>query len=253
MTTGHPYFSIITASLNSEKHIRDNIESIKAQSFRDIEHIVIDGGSTDGTTGVLLEYEKTYPLRWISEPDKGISDALNKGLSIAKGHYIIIIQADDTLIDSDILMSVFSLLHKSNKEIYCFPVVLDHTRLGKVLKKPIRQLWYNRFKFIFPHQGCFISRDLHENVGNYSTALNIAMDYDFFYRALKSGRKIGFGNFPVAIMGGDGIGTDDAFTHKRLQEERRVQKLNEDQIFWRIAQQLFRMFYLPYRALKYRH
>jgi glycosyltransferase involved in cell wall biosynthesis len=251
--TANPFFSILTASLNSVKHIKNNIESIKRQRFRHIEHVVVDGGSKDGTSEVLRKAENNYPLRWISEPDKGISDALNKGLLLTRGRYILVLQTDDALLDSETLMAVFSLLHNSCKEIYSFPVVLDHSTRGRVLRKPIRHLWYNRFKFILPHQGCFVSRRLYDAIGNFRTDLSIAMDYDFFYRALKTRRKVGFGNFPVALMGGSGIGSNDAFVFKRLWEERQIQKINEDRILWRIAQLAFRSIYLPYRKLRYRY
>jgi len=249
--TANPFFSILTASLNSAKHIRNNIESIKKQRFRHIEHVVVDGGSKDDTTEVLRKAENNYPLRWLSEPDRGISDALNKGLLLTRGRYILVLQADDALLDSETLMTVFSLLHNSCKEIYSFPVILDHSSRGRLLRKPIRHLWYNRFKFIFPHQGCFVARRLYHTIGNFRTELKIAMDYDFFYRALKKRRNVGFGNFPVALMGGNGIGTNDAFVSRRLWEERHVQKINENRIHWRMAQLVFRSFYLPYRNLRY--
>ena len=251
--TADPFFSILTASLNSVKHITNNIDSIKKQKFDNIEHVVIDGGSTDGTTEVLRKNEKTYPLRWISEPDRGISDALNKGLILTQGHYILVLQSDDALLDSETLATVSKLMQKSYKEIYSFPVILDHSTRGRVLRKPIRHLWYNRFKFIFPHQGCFVSRRLYDAIGNFRTELSIAMDYDFFYRALKTRRNVGFGNFPVALMGGSGIGSNDAFVSKRLWEERQIQKINEDRILWRIAQLVFRSIYLSYRNLRYRY
>ena len=85
--------TILTAALNSGATIKKTLESVRNQTFRDFEHVVIDGGSRDETLEILKEYENTYNLTWISESDKGIADALNKGLRLAGGRYIIVIQA----------------------------------------------------------------------------------------------------------------------------------------------------------------
>ncbi len=81
----HPFFTILTASLNKGSTLRKTLESIKNQSFQDLEHIVIDGGSHDETLNILKEYNNTYNLAWISKSDLGIADALNKGIHQARG------------------------------------------------------------------------------------------------------------------------------------------------------------------------
>jgi glycosyltransferase involved in cell wall biosynthesis len=242
-----PFFSILTASLNSMPTFWDNLESMMSQNFKDFEHIVIDGGSDDGTLDLLKKFENFYNLHWISEPDGGIADALNKGLHIAKGQYIIVIQADDRLLGPDTLEKVYPLLNSEKAGIYSFPVVLDHRDSGKVLRKPIRWLWWNHFKFILPHQGCFVSRKVFDQVGEFRKEFKINMDYDFFYRALERKVSVKFGKFPVTLMGGSGIGSDPANMMKRLKEERSVQKLNEKNMFWRVAQFIFHSFYMTYK------
>ena len=248
-----PIFSILTASLNAESTVRNTLISVKNQGELSFEHIVCDGGSRDKTLKILEEFSGTYTLKWLSEKDNGIADALNKGLHLANGRYIIVLQADDVFLRPDTLTSVGAFIKKSNKDIYSFPVFLDHPTQGRKLRKPIRHLWYDRFKFIFPHQGCFVKRKVFDEIGDFNTSFKIAMDYDFFYRALKIRCNVGFGNFPVVLMGGNGIGTNDAFMDRRLWEEREVQKINEDRVLWRLAQLVFRSFYLPYRNLRYRH
>ncbi len=101
-----PFFTILTASYNNETTIKNTLESVSAQSFKNAEHIVIDGGSSDNTLNVLKMYEKKYDLKWISEPDEGIADAMNKGLKLSKGKYIIFIHADDRLCNNKILTNV---------------------------------------------------------------------------------------------------------------------------------------------------
>ena len=93
---GAPFFSIITASFDAASTIRQTLESVRDQSFRDFEHVVIDGGSTDGTVDILREFDLTY---WHSEPDGGIADAMNKGVEKVTGKYVLFLHADDYLPD----------------------------------------------------------------------------------------------------------------------------------------------------------
>ena len=98
-----PFLSIITATLNNGKYLIENIESVFSQSFKNFEHIVIDGGSLDNTVEILQEYEKRYSLHWIFESDNGLADALTKGLHLANGRHIIVQQADEVFIRRDTL------------------------------------------------------------------------------------------------------------------------------------------------------
>ena len=242
-----PFFTIITASLNNAPTIRKTLESIKGQNYQDVEHIVSDGGSLDNTLDILEEYEKIYNLKWNSETDNGIADALNKGLSEAQGQYIIVIQADDHLLNPTILEKVHLLLEGNKTDIISFPVIFNHPVRGKILRKPIKLLWWNHLKFIFPHQGCFVNHSLFDRIGAFKTEFQIAMDYDFFYRALNHRCTVLFGDFPVAEMGGSGIGSSVENIMLRLHEEKMVQLQNEKNIFWKAFQATFRFFYLPYK------
>jgi glycosyltransferase involved in cell wall biosynthesis len=244
----NPFFTILTASFNNASTIRQTIESIKKQTFENLEHFVIDGGSSDGTVEIIEKLGHAYNMCWISEPDQGIADALNKGLRKAQGHYIIVIQADDRLLNPDILEHVFKLLNKEKFDIVSFPVILDHPVKGKVLRKPIQCLWWNHFKFIFLHQGCFVNRSVFERIGSFKEEFEIAFDYDFFYRALKYKCSVRFEKFPVALMGGEGVGSNPDHIFKRLEEEKLVHRLNEKNIFWRLFQGVFCLFYLPYKT-----
>jgi len=244
-----PLFSVLTASLNNGLAIERTLESVKNQNFQDFEHIVIDGGSRDETLDILKKYENTYNLQWISEPDHGISDALNKGLGLSSGRYIIVIQADDQLLHPNILDNVFPQLKNEKFDILSFPVILDHPAKGKVLSKPIQHLWWNHFKFIFRHQGCFVHRRVFDQIGIFRNEFRISLDYDFFYKAQARNCSVKFGNFPVALMGGEGVGSNPEFILKRLKEERLVQVLNERNILWKIAQFIFHTLYVPYKRL----
>ena len=243
-----PFFTIITASLNSSTSIQKTLESINDQTFKNLEHIVADGASTDKTVDILKAFENVYNLTWFSEPDNGIADALNKALTQSKGKYVLVLQADDTLIDTTILERVYHLLRNEKYDIYSFPVVKIGLDSEKVLLNPIRVKWWNHFKFIFFHQGAFVHKRTYERIGNFRTELSIAMDYDFFYRALKEKPAIAFGHFPIAEMSGGGVGSSSKLLLKRLKEEALVQTENETNIFWKFAQTVFRLLYVQYKT-----
>lgn len=244
----HPFFTILTASLNNGETIRKTLESMRNQTFQDFEHIVIDGNSYDETPETLKQFENTYNLSWISEPDHGIADALNKGLKQAKGKYVLVIHADDHLLDIKTLGIVYTLLESEEYDVYSFPVIKYYSNIGEVLYKPIRVLWWNHFKTIFPHQGCFVHRRVYDRVGGYRKEFSIALDYDFFYRVLSTRPSVKFENMPVALMGGSGVSSNQDAVIARFREEFQVQRFNEKKHIWRIAQLLFRQIYFPYKT-----
>ena len=106
-----PTFSIITITYNAVRLVEQTLLNVLSQSYPNIEYIVIDGGSTDGTVDIIKRYESGLAY-WVSEPDKGIYDAMNKGLQKATGDYVWFINAGDTLCSSDTVQSVVSRLQK---------------------------------------------------------------------------------------------------------------------------------------------
>jgi len=179
----------LTASFNSGSTISKTLLSVSEQSFGNLEHIVIDGASSDQTLGILREYEGRYNLKWISESDSGIASALNKGLRLARGKYMLVLQADDQFAGPEVLEICYSLLKKERYDIHSFPVIRLEPSHRKTLYKPVKILFWYHFKTIFPHQGAFVHRRVYERIGNFREDLTIALDYDFFYRALKSVAK----------------------------------------------------------------
>ena len=242
-----PLITVVTASLNAGATIRNTLESVRSQREIRVEHIVCDGGSTDDTINILEDFRGTYNLRWISEPDNGIAQALNKGVALSSGQYILVLQADDVLINSDTLSSVFAEINKSRCDIHSFSVLFNNKTRGIILRTPIRHVWYNRFRFIFSHQGCFVRRSVFSRIGGFNASFAISMDYDFFYRALKHKCSVNFFERPVSIMGGNGISSIIDNVSRRLKEDQLVQAINEDNKIWRIAQKFFWILYTPYK------
>ena len=243
-----PFFTIITSCLNSADTLRRTLVSVKEQNVPDLEHIVIDGGSQDDTLKILADYSETFRVRWRSEPDRGIAHALNKGLQFAKGRYILVIHGDDRLLDEKVLSRVYNDLKNETVDMCSYPVLKETPNGSLMPYRPIRLRWWYHFKTILPHQGCFVHRRVFEHIGQFRENFAIALDYDFFYRALSSGASVKFGTQPVAIMGGTGVSSNPAMLEKRLHEEALVQRMNERKLFWRMSQKLFQLLYLPYKT-----
>jgi glycosyltransferase involved in cell wall biosynthesis len=244
----YPFFTILTASLNKGATLRKTLESIRNQSFQNFEHIVVDGGSSDQTLEILKNYQNTYNMIWISEPDKGIADALNKGLKLVMGRYVLVIQADDALLDNHTIKNVYSTLKTEAFDIYAFPVAWNTLGRARTVNKLVRVLWWNRFRNIFPHQGIFVHRTVFDRIGRYNERFSISMDYDFFYRALLSKCTVKFETMPVALINRDGISSNEKYWSHRLQEEFSIQNLNEKSPFWRVSQIIFQALYFPYKT-----
>jgi len=172
-----PKISIITIVKNEAANLEKTIESVISQNFDDYEYIIIDGGSTDGTLEIIKKHYDVIDL-WISEPDRGISDAFNKGIALSKGEYIQLLNAGDTFIDSDVLQLV-------NR--FCDMPVITGYACHEASKVPDGLLQNSdplRIKSMISHQASFVRRDVYERVGLYNLNFKIRMDYEFWMRAL---------------------------------------------------------------------
>jgi glycosyltransferase involved in cell wall biosynthesis len=242
------FISILGASLNSEKHIRRNLSSVYEQKFSGVEHIIIDGDSKDDTINIIKRYQNKYLLEYVSEPDEGIADALNKGLTRLKGKYVLVLHADDRLISRDVLKKIYPVIKSEEHDIYSFPVLVNCPKTGMKPCKPFPLHWWYHFKTIIPHQGAFVHRRVYEKIGGFRKEFTIGMDYDFFYRAFKAKCTVNRQKEFVSVMGGAGISNNPQALEKRLAEEHRVQQLNEENVLWKMAQMVFRFIYMPYKT-----
>ena len=153
-------FSVITVSFNSERTIRKTIESVIKQDYKEIEYIVIDGGSTDSTLEIINEYSE-YISKVISEEDKGIYNAINKGIKLAKGEYISILHSDDTFASDNIISKVKKAFENYKTDIITTKVNFYNDKKGKFtrLLSPISfKPWKLRFGIMPAHPGIFIKK-----------------------------------------------------------------------------------------------
>jgi glycosyltransferase involved in cell wall biosynthesis len=177
-----PKVSIITTVLNSVETIEQTIVSVLGQTYKNIEYIVIDAASTDGTVEVIEKYRSRISV-FISEPDMGISDGFNKGLSYATGEWIGIINGDDFYTPT----AVQTIMDGRSGEVkvICGNILLTGNNGYKRVKKS-KISWLNFGMFIM-HPTCLIHKDVYNTTGLYNLKYKIAMDFDFFMRIKKNG------------------------------------------------------------------
>ncbi|WP_457618563.1 glycosyltransferase family 2 protein [Lutibacter sp.] len=176
-----PLISVITVVFNGEKYLEQTIQSVINQTYDNVEYIIIDGGSTDGTLDIIRKYEGMVDY-WVSEGDEGISDAFNKGIELCTGEMIGIINADDWY------------------EVDAFKLIINNIGKGDVIYGN-QNYWINNsdFETWYPihsslpremtmnHPTVFIGKNMYKKLGSYSSIYKIAMDYELLLRFFKNG------------------------------------------------------------------
>ncbi|WP_010419529.1 glycosyltransferase family 2 protein [Anaerophaga thermohalophila] len=191
--TKTPKLSIITVNLNNATGLRKTLDSVATQTFTDYEHLIIDGGSTDESVEVIKEYEKQYNgiengLYWVSEPDKGIYNAMNKGIKVAKGEYCLFLNSGDWLIE-DSLKDLFK--HNFNEDI----IYTNCYFLKDKINNYIPEIFPNPSELSFDfflhdmicHQAILFKRFFFDNFGWYDESYKIASDIKIVTTAIVHG------------------------------------------------------------------
>ncbi len=209
----NPVLSIITVNFNNKEGLKHTLQSIRNQSFADYEHIIIDAGSTDGSRETIEEYARepeTHLTCWVSEPDKGIYDGMNKGIEKAKGEYLYFLNSGDLLVD-DVLKDIpfdgtryiygnIKLIHQEYGTIYCnYPDVFDTFFLAN------KEGWISQ-------QACFIHHSLFVD-HKYDTDYQIISDWIHAVRCILL-EQCTYRHLPllVAIFDGNGESSDEERT-----------------------------------------
>lgn len=179
MTT--PDISVVTVCFNAAATIRRTIDSVLGQTGPSVEYLVVDGGSTDGTIEILQSYGTQ--LSYLSEPDAGIYDAMNKGVSRARGRWIHLLNADDWYAAPDALARAVPHLDPDRTTYFdLLRVYADGTTL---LQSRDVKRWMLYVSAFLPHPSLIVSREQYENVGRFDPNLRIAADHDFILRLTK--------------------------------------------------------------------
>ncbi len=215
--------SVITVCYNSARTVADTLKSVAAQTHPDVEHIVIDGGSKDGTQETIGKYMARV-TKFISEPDKGIYDAMNKGVALATGDVIGILNSDDIYAHNDVLTRVAQKMADGRLDALLGDV--GFFRDGTP-DKIIRRYDSGRFSpdkmaygWMPAHPAMFLTRDIYKHTGNYRTDYKIAADFEFIIRAFV-GTNIRYEHLPEILvkMRSGGVSTSGWHSNILLNKE----------------------------------
>ena len=237
--------SIITITYNNAEGLRKTLASVASQTFRDFEHIIVDGGSTDESVEIIREYTsangaqggscqtgqksqtgrtKECPqIRWISEKDKGIYDAQNKGIAMAQGEYCYFLNAGDTFCADDVLERMFSpnsLIASSPHIIYGNELELAYTDKGPKVRARAKGVENPSFVDLYhscmKHQASFIKLELFERYGVYDDTMRMDADWDWFLRVIGfNDIKLEYRNIDIAYFETNGY----SYTHPEVERQ----------------------------------
>lgn len=245
--------SLITATYNSEKYLRSTFDSVLMQDYIEYEYIVIDGLSNDSTLDIIQEYEPLFEgkMRWISEPDKGLYDAMNKGIRMATGDVVGILNSDDFFTNS----TVFSDIITKFKSAHCQAIYGDiHFVKPDNLSKCVRyyssaifRRWLMRVGFIPAHPTFYTYRKLFAQYGYYRENYKIAADFELLLRFLYI-NKIRTEYIPKSLvtMRTGGLSTGSLNSHKIIMREH-LNAFRENGLY---ANRLILSLRYPYKILE---
>lgn len=195
--------SIVTVTYNCADSIRRTIESVKEQNDSGFEYIIVDGGSSDGTCDIINDYI-SYITHYISEKDFGIYDAMNKGIKLSSGNYILFLGGDDCLLNSNTVRKMTSTIRECKSDIISCDVLLEgHSFFGP---KNIEELYIQ----MVPHQGVLAKRECLIETHGFDERFKIAADYDWLLKTLRKGASISFVQEPIVWFSGGGVSSKNA-------------------------------------------
>ncbi|MDQ1243689.1 MAG: hypothetical protein QG565_29 [Campylobacterota bacterium] len=194
-----PLISIITVVFNGEKYLEETIESVINQTYDNVEYIIVDGGSTDGTLDIIKKYEDMIDY-WVSEKDGGIYDAMNKGIDVASGKIIGIINADDYYASDDIFKKLVKFIDKE-VNIYFGNMVIINQDSKQILEKRIPNQKKLYFGMYLNHPSTFVAKETYKKIGKFNSQdFKMAADYDFILRNKVKGSKFLYINEVMTYM-----------------------------------------------------
>lgn len=215
-------FSIITVCYNCEDIIEKTLESVVSQNYENFEYIIVDGKSSDGTFNIINEFrtKRHQDLFIISEHDKGIYDAMNKGITNANGQYIFFLNAGDTFYNNEVLLNVKEILDDESIDIFYGDIVQDIGTSKKNVKSisKLKNIHLLMDRMIC-HQAIFAKKESLANMGGFNTNYKIAADYNWLISCFK--KKLIFKHSPILISNYDmnGISTN---SHMIIQNEHEI-------------------------------
>lgn len=208
--------SIITITYNSAKTLSRALDSVQSQSYADIEHIIVDGASTDGTREQIEAFAAKHPnVRWVSEPDNGIYNAINKGIRMATGDVIGFLHSDDVLFSADSIGHIADAFEQQKADVVYGDLQYCHD--GKVVRR-----WRSnafrpsslKYGWMPPHPTVYVRREVYEQVGPYDEWFHISADYDMMLRVFTAGYNTHY--IPEVLVSMETGGASNKNTKARL-------------------------------------
>ena len=194
--------SLITVCFNSTDTIEDTIKSVLSQNYKDIEYVVVDGGSTDGTLDIINRYKGNIS-KVVSEPDKGVYDAMNKGIRLSSGDIVATLNSDDMYADETIVSQMAEFIKNNDLDAaYGDLVYVDHNNTNQVTRfwKPRE---YKRRSFcsgwVIPHPTFFCRKEIFEKYGYFNEKFQVAADFELLLRFIER-HQINVGYLPKVIV-----------------------------------------------------
>ena len=222
--------SIITINRNNAKGLEKTMQSVLSQVGADFEYVVVDGASTDGSVEIIKRFKEQFGnrLRWVSEPDKGIYDAMNKGIGMAAGDYLQFLNSGDCLVSDYVTERMYVALEKSGHPSILYGNMLKDMPSGKVLRDKCfagRQITFLDFyNGTLNHSPAYIRKSLFETYGLYDESLRIVSDWKWFLQAIVfGGEKPIYTDLDVTLFDMNGISE----TNKELDKKEREQVLEQ--------------------------
>ena len=208
--------SIITITYNSAKTLQRALASILSQTYKDIEHIIVDGASDDGTVEIIKAYAEAHQnVRWVSEKDDGIYNALNKGIRMATGDVIGFLHSDDVLNSADSIEQIATAFESSQADVVYGD--LQYCKGGKVVRQWKSNAFNPRalkFGWMPPHPTVYVRKEVYEQVGLYDEWFRISADYDMLLRIFTAGYKTHY--IPEVMVSMETGGASNKNTKARL-------------------------------------
>lgn len=228
--------SVITATYNSGTTLRDTLESVLSQTYSDIEYIIVDGGSTDNTMSMIQEYESRYNgrLRFVSEPDKGIYDAMNKGIGMATGEVIGILNSDDFYSSADTVETLVGELERNQVDAVFGDIhFVDSDDLDKCVRY-YSSAGFRRWKmllgFMPAHPSFYCRKAVYERFGLFKTSYQVAADFENLLRLIYVSKiSIKYVAKDCVTMRTGGTSTSGLASHLRIMADH-VQAYQENRV-----------------------
>ena len=224
-----PLFTVITAVFNGSDRLESTILSVLSQGYADVEHIIIDGGSTDGTLDILHKYDNSIDY-WVSEPDKGVYDAFNKACRLVTGEWTIFLGAGDLFYDDDVLISMAEVVRDVGLETEIVYGKVRITRRGKIpvetLNSPWNQMcgrWRSGRPMVPHHQGVFHRHRILSVDAPFDITFKIAADSKLLYSSIQRAQPV-FSNIVVASASIGGVSTDVRYSMTVAKEIARINR-----------------------------